>query len=151
MKKLELNNYNSDNNDSIKHLGFISKITETSTTVSLKENINCSSCKAKSACGVSEEETKEIEIFSTNPSFSINEPVTVVLEKKLGLKAVFWAYFFPFILILTVLIISSIFFKEWIAGLLSIFVLIPYYLILYFSKDSFKKTFNLSILKHSYQ
>ncbi|MEN8139311.1 MAG: SoxR reducing system RseC family protein, partial [Bacteroidota bacterium] len=117
-------------------------------TVSLKDNINCASCNAKSACGISGSNSKEIEVFTTNQSFSINEPVNITLQKELGLKAVFWAYFFPFILMLIVLIIGSAFFKEWIVGLLSILILIPYYLMLYISKDSFKKAFKISILKH---
>ncbi|REE83174.1 RseC/MucC-like positive regulator of sigma(E) [Lutibacter oceani] len=149
MEKLDLESYKGGNKNEIKHEGYISKITNQVITVSLKGNVNCEGCKAQSACGVSESNDKEIEILNTNQSFKLSDPVNVVLEKSLGLKAVFWAYVFPFILMMLTLIITSNFLKEWIAGLVSLFMLIPYYFVLYKMKSSFQKAFQISILKFS--
>ena len=129
------------------HSGVISKITGDSVIVALEQNIHCESCRAKSACGISEANTKEIEIINSTDSFKINEHVNVVIKKTLGLKAVFWAYVFPFILMFSTLIIASNFLKEWMAGVLSLFVLLPYYLTLYFLKNTLKSAFKISILK----
>ena len=131
----------------VKHVGVVSKITNDVVTIALKGNINCEGCKAKAACGVSESNDKEIEVPISNQRLNLNENVEVRLNKNLGLKAVFWAYVFPFIIMLTVLLSASTLFKEWIAGLLSIAVLVPYYFTLYLLKNSFKKSFKLSILK----
>lgn len=140
----------------MKHSGVISKISNSAITVSLEGNINCESCNAKAACGISESNSKEIEIKSppseragTFESFKLNESVDVVMQTELGLKAVFWAYVFPFILMIVVLVVSSNLFKEWIAGLLSLFVLIPYYFMLFVLKNSFRKAFKVSILKNN--
>lgn len=137
-------------NFGISHDGVISTISERKLTVSLKGNINCEGCKAKAACGVSDTNDKQIEVFETNHNFKLNEPVQLVLEKGLGLKAVFFAYILPFILLIFTLFITSNFLKEWIAGLISLAMLIPYYLLLYFTKDSFQKAFKISILKNHY-
>jgi sigma-E factor negative regulatory protein RseC len=110
--------------------------------------MNCEACNAKAACGVSESNSKEIKIVNTNRSFQLNEGVNIIMQNELGLKAVFWAYIFPFILVFTVLIVSSNFLKEWIAGLAALFVLIPYYLMLHFFNDSFERIFKVSILKN---
>ena len=134
-------------NQLIKHYGKVSKISNNVVTVFLDDNINCVGCQAKAACGISESNMKEIKVITNNHSYSVNEPVTVFMQKELGLKAVFWAYFFPFILMFMMLIISSAFFKEWIAGLAAIFILVPYYLIIYSMKNSFQNTFKISILK----
>ena len=147
MTKLDLDSYKTQQENLIKHEGIVSKISENVVTVLLKGNINCEGCKAQSACGVSDSNDKEIEIFNSTQNFRINEPVDVVLQRELGLKAVFWAYVFPFILLFVVLIFTSFFFKEWIAGLLSLSILIPYYLMLYMLKDTFQKAFQVSILK----
>ena len=147
MKRLDQNNFNAVNKYFVKHTGVISKITDRIITVSLEGNLNCEACNAKAACGVSESNSKDINVVSTGKAFQLNEGVDVVLQKELGLKAVFWAYIFPFILVIAVLIFSSIFLKEWIAGLLSLFVLIPYYITLHFFNNSFEKTFKISILK----
>jgi positive regulator of sigma E activity len=137
------------NKNTFIHSGIISKITSNSVIVSLEQNIHCESCRAKSACSISESNTKEIEIINSNDAFKINEHVKVILKKALGLKAVFWAYVFPFILMFSTLIITSTIFKEWLAGLLSLFVLLPYYLTLYFLKNTLKSVFKISILKYN--
>ncbi|ULC60075.1 SoxR reducing system RseC family protein [Flaviramulus sp. BrNp1-15] len=135
------------NKDSFIHSGTISKINRDTIIVSLEQNIHCESCRAKATCGISDSDTKEVEVLNLNDSFNLNEKVNVVLKKTLGLKAMFWAYVFPFILMFLTLIIASGFLKEWVAGLLSLCVLIPYYLLLYFLKNSLKKAFKISIIK----
>lgn len=135
------------NKDTFVHAGVISRIAGDSVIVSLEQNIHCESCRAKAACGISESNTKEVEIMNTINSFKINENVNVVIKKTLGFKAVFWAYIFPFILMFCTLIITSEFLKEWIAGTLSLLILMPYYLTLYFLKNTLKSAFKISILK----
>ncbi|WNH08310.1 SoxR reducing system RseC family protein [Thalassobellus suaedae] len=135
------------NKNTFIHAGIVTKIGDESVVVSLEQNIHCESCRAKAACGISESNTKEIEIINPNDSYKINEHVNVVLKKALGFKAVFWAYVFPFILMFLTLIIASIYLKEWIAGILSLLILIPYYLTLYFLKSKLKSAFKISILK----
>jgi len=144
MEKLEIK---TSDEDPYYHRGIVSKILDDKFIVSLKGNVNCEGCKAKSACGVSESNDKEIEVSKTVQSFNLNEEVDVVLKRELGLKAVFWAYFFPFILMVFTLLISSGFVKEWISGLISLFILIPYYIILYFLQENFRKVFKVSIFK----
>jgi sigma-E factor negative regulatory protein RseC len=133
----------------VRHEGVVSKISQNSITVSLKGNLHCEACNAKSACGVSETDSKEIEIQAQGQSLELNENVEVFLKKDLGLKAVFWAYVFPFILLFAVLLIASTVYAEWIAGLLAIGVLIPYYGLLYVLKGSFKNAFKVSVAKMS--
>lgn len=149
MEKLDLESYKIGDIKEITHTGVISKIDSNKITVALKGNVNCEGCKAQSACGVSDSNDKEIEVFNTTESFKLNESVDILLKRELGLKAVFWAYFFPFILMMVVLVTTSFFFKEWIAGLLSLTILIPYYFMLYILKGSFQKAFQVSILKFS--
>lgn len=147
MTQLDLDSYKNKTHNIVKHEGIVSKISKNAITISLKGNVNCEGCKAQSACGVSDSNDKEIEVSNPFQSFSLNEPVDVLLKKELGLKAVFWAYVFPFILMMVVLVTASFFMQEWAAGMLSLLVLVPYYFMLFVLKDSFKKAFQVSILK----
>lgn len=147
MTQLDLDSYKNKTDNIVKHEGIVSKVSKNAITISLKGNVNCEGCKAQSACGVSDSNDKEIEVANPLQSFQLNESVDVLLKRELGLKAVFWAYVFPFILMVVVLVITSFFFTEWIAGLLSLFILLPYYFMLYVLKDSFQKAFQVSILK----
>lgn len=135
----------------VTHEGVVSRISSTGIVVSLKGNISCEGCKAKSACGVSESNDKEIEIFENFQNYQLNDSVQVVLQKELGLKAVFWAYIFPFILMMCILLIATPFVAEWLAGVFSILILVPYYFLLHFFNDSFKKAFKVSILKNNFE
>jgi len=145
MEKLDKNSDLPIGDNLIKHKGFISKISKNSVTVSLIGNVNCDACNGKAACGISESNVKEIEIFDSEESFDLNVNVEVVMEKSLGLKAVFWMYIFPFLLMIFTLIICLTVFAEWLSGLLSLLMLIPYYLTIYFFRNAYKKAFKLSI------
>lgn len=127
------------------HSGVISRIKRGSVIVSLDKNVHCETCHAKGACGVSDSAAREIEVVDTTRTYTLNEPVEVVLSKNLGHKAVFWAYVFPFILMLMTLLGASFFVTEWVAGLLSLLILVPYYLLMQGLTPYFKKTFDISI------
>lgn len=131
------------------HLGSVSKIRGNSVFVILSQNVHCSSCNAKSACGVSESQTKELEIVNPVDTFKVNELVQVELKKGVGMNAVFWAYVAPFILLMTVLLATSAFLPEWQSGLLALIILVPYYLVLHQMNAFFKKKLRVSIVKLS--
>jgi sigma-E factor negative regulatory protein RseC len=135
------------NNNTFVHSGTVSRVSGDSVFVSLDQNIHCDSCRAKSGCGISESGNKEIEIVKPGISIKINENVNVIISKSLGLKAVFWAYVFPFILLTSVLVIASSFLAEWQAGILALGVLVPYYVLLHYLNSFFKKKFEVTILK----
>ena len=71
----------------MKHLGAISKITKAAITVSLEGNINCEGCKAKAACGVSESNSKEIEI--EHPQVIQTNDHQNFLLNEVGIKSCF--------------------------------------------------------------
>lgn len=133
--------------DAFVHSGVVTRIDGASVFVALDPNLHCESCRARGACGVSDSGSREVEITAPQGAFRLNEPVEVVLKKDLGNKALFWAYLYPFILMILTLFITSLWLPEWMAGLVSLFVLIPYYLSIALLKKYFKRTFKISILK----
>ena len=133
------------NKNAYVHPGVISRIEGKAVIVSLDKNLQCESCHARGACGVSDSATKEIEIQGIGGHFRLHEPVEVILKKDSGRKAVFWAYVFPFLLMLGTLLASSLYLQEWMAGVLSLLVLLPYYLLVRGLKDYFRKTLDVSI------
>jgi sigma-E factor negative regulatory protein RseC len=128
------------------HTGVVSEMTGSSIIIALDENVHCETCSAKGACGVTDSVNKTVEVIDPEGSFKLNQPVEVILKKDLGQKAVFWAYIFPFLLMLATLLTTSLFLKEWMAGLLSLLILVPYYATVYALKNYFRKTFKISVL-----
>lgn len=133
--------------DAFVHSGVVTKIVGKSVFVALDPNLNCESCHARGACGIHDTGSREIEITDPDGPFELNEPVSVILKKDLGNKALFWAYIFPFVLMTLTLFAASAVLPEWMAGLLSLFILIPYYLLVALLKKYFRRTFKISILR----
>lgn len=131
--------------DAFVHSGVVTRIAGKSVFVSLDPNLHCASCHAKGACGVPEAGPREVEITEPDGQYELNEPVSVILKKDLGNKALFWAYLFPFLLMTLTLFAASAFLPEWMAGVLSLGILIPYYLGVALLKNQFRKTFRISI------
>ena len=134
-------------NNAFIHAGTVSSIAGNSIVVSLDQNVQCDSCRAKSACGVADSKAKEVVVTDPGQAYALNEQVEVVLKKGTGLKAVFWAYVFPFLLLTTVLLVASSYLEEWLAGLMAIGVLAPYYLLIHWLNNSFKEKFRVSVQK----
>ncbi len=131
--------------DAFVHSGVVTRIAGKSVYVALDPNLHCESCHARGACGVHDAGTREIEITDPDGPFELHEPVSVILKKELGNKALFWAYIFPFLLMTLTLFAASAVLPEWMAGLLSLVILIPYYLGVALLKKYFRKTFKISI------
>jgi len=133
--------------ESITHPGIIDQVTEESIFVKVLAKSACSTCHAKSMCNISEIEEKVIEV-KKDPRRELSEgqEVTVTMRKSQGGKAVLLGYILPFFLmigvLLLVLFLSG---NEGLAGLSAIFVLVPYYWLLYIYRDKLKRTFSFSI------
>lgn len=131
----------------IEHKGIVVGIVENIVKVNILAQSACSACHAKGACNVSDVEEKQIEILS-NQNFTIGENVNVIMQKALGFKALIYGYLIPFIFVLLALIVSSaITENEAISGIISLLVLIPYYLVLFLLRNRFKKEFSFKISK----
>lgn len=138
--------YQPEETEAFVHTGVVSEMKGSSIIVALDENVHCESCSARGACGVTDSVNKTVEVNNPEGSFKLNQPVEVILKKDQGRKAVYWAYIFPFLLMLATLVTSSLFLQEWMAGVLSLLILIPYYGMVYALKSYFKKTFSISVL-----
>ncbi len=133
-------------NSEIKHTGFVKRVTNDSLIVNIVNQSACSACHANGACSVADYQDKEIEIGHFTKNYIPGQEVTVVFRQSQGFAAVMWGYLFPFILVLTTLIVSvSITGNELLSGLLSLSVLIPYYITLHFFRHLLKKVFKFEV------
>ena len=135
------------NNKQIDHVGTISNIKDEKITVKILNVSACAGCHAKSACTMSDMQEKDIDIIDYSGKFKLGEQVNVAAKESLGWLALILAYVIPFVLVLIVLFIASLFTSELISGLLSLAILLPYYYLLYTFKDQLKKTFTFTIHK----
>ena len=138
----------------IEHIGIINEINERCIKVNLVNVSACAACHAKGACSVADTDKKVIEVSNFSNSlqgFTKGEKVNVTFDNSLGFKALFIGYVLPFVLLITTLFITSAYFTEVKAGLLSVGILFPYYLSLILFRKRFKSTFRFRLSKINYK
>jgi sigma-E factor negative regulatory protein RseC len=79
-------------------------------------------------------------------TFHDGDPVTVRMQQSLGNRAVMLGYVIPLvILVASIITLVLIFDNEGLAALVSLFMLAPYYLILYLLRKKLKQQFSFSL------
>lgn len=133
----------------ITHKGKIKQIDKTRVQVQIMQASACSACEAKSLCHSAESKEKVIEVETADASdFKVGQDVILVGTLSQGLKAVFYAYVIPLILMLAVLFLAlTNGVDEPLSALLAVGILIPYYIVVYFLRHHFSRKFSFT-LKH---
>ena len=132
--------------DEISHEGIDKKILEDKIIVTIVSQSACSMCSAKGMCPASELQDKDIEIENYPGTFHTGQKVLVTGTTSQSMKALFYGYLLPFILVIAVLItFMQITGEEGLSGLLSLGILVPYYLLLYLFRKNLKQSFNFKI------
>lgn len=133
----------------IEHQAFVKEIKENVIIVDVLSKSACMSCQVKGVCSVSDIAEKQVEVIKESDDIHIGDKVTVFLAQTLGFKAVLLGYIAPFFIVIFVLILMlQLTNNELIAGVSSISILIPYYLILYLLKDKISKKYKFRIKKY---
>ncbi len=133
--------------DAIGHSGIVKKVDAEFTYVSIVSQSACASCHAKGACNITDLQEEVVEVpHGGPPAYQVGDRVEVVMRKSLGTRAVMLGYVLPFLLVIaTMITVLSISGSEGLAGLLSLGVLVPYYLALYMGRKRLKRTFTFSL------
>ena len=135
--------------DIIKHRGRVEKVEGSHVIVRIVQTSACSACSIKGHCNASESKEKLIDVYQVNASYQIGEEVVVCGTTSMGMQAILLAFGIPLVILMVGLgiamhvtdgnaLVSSL------VGLLSI---VPYYLVIHFSKNKLEKTFSFTIEK----
>lgn len=129
----------------IEHSGIVVESLGNLTRVRIVSQSACASCHARSACTAADLQEKLIDV-TTPDTFRPGEQVMLTANQELGLKAAWWAYILPVILVLITMITTfAVTHNENLSGLLSLMVLFPYFLIIKLAGNSMRKTFTFTI------
>jgi len=136
--------------DRIEHQGKVVDISREFVSVEIVSKSACEGCHARSVCAAGDEKIKVIEIpldISTlSRDLKIGDTVNVILSSSLGVKALWYAYVIPMLLLLAAIFLFSTFgVAEMYVGLFSLGVVAAYYLILSFFRDKLSRVFTFSI------
>ena len=151
----------------IKHDGIIIALNEDGTAlVRIVQTSACAACKAKAMCASAESAEKEmtVTLLSDNGrpvgygvldadkpllEYNVGDTVEVMVQQKMGWKAVVLAYLLPFFVMLAVLFIGNAIWvvREEVLGTVALCALALYYLVLGMFKDKLQKEFSFTAKK----
>ena len=135
--------------DIIKHRGIVEKVEGSHVVVRILQTSACAACSAKGLCNASESKEKQIDVYEVNASYRIGEEVVLCGTTSMGMRAVFLAFGIPMLLLLVALFVTMRVTDgdALVSSLVALFAVVPYYLVIYFMKDKFNKTFSFTIEK----
>ncbi len=129
----------------IQHEGMVQEVGSDSVVVNISSVSACSGCHAEGYCSLSDKREKTVKI-SGSYNVSPGERVTVEMNESAGFKAVIISYIFPLIiLLLSIVVLASLSVNELTAGLISIAVLVSYFVMLYFVRHRIDRSFFFTI------
>lgn len=132
----------------VTHSGMVQNISDGRALVSIIAKSACISCQIKGSCSLSDVEEKiiEVDLYKDDKDIKVGAQVTVEMKESLGTWAVLLGYVFPFLLVfISLVIFTFIGLDEGLAGLFSVLVLAPYYIIMYLSSRFLRKRFTYRI------
>lgn len=132
--------------DCIIKSGIVEKIDDDYIHVRIQNDSACSMCYSKGVCTSLGSGERIIDVeHDKNREVNIGDEVEIQMVSLSGTRAVIYGYLLPFILLITALLISNHYLGEVWAALISLLVLVPYFLILYLYKNKMRRLFRFTI------
>ena len=144
----------------IKHDGIVIAVNGDGTVlVRIVQTSACAACKAKAMCASAESKEKEIlALFvgeeakrqeGERQDIKLGDEVVVMVQQKMGWKAILLAYMLPFIVMITVVAIGNglLGIREEVIGTAALCAMGVYYIVLGFFKDKIQKDFSFTARK----
>jgi sigma-E factor negative regulatory protein RseC len=148
----------------IKHDGIIIALNEDGTAlVRIVQTSACSACKAKAMCASAESAEKEMTaVLLGDEQWAVGNEVEVMVQQKMGWKAVVLAYLLPFFVMLAVMFVGNGLLaigdgatgllgdeakREAVLGTVALCAMAVYYLVLGMFKDKLQKEFSFTAKK----
>ena len=133
--------------DTIKHQGIVENINGSHLQVRIIQTSACASCSVKGHCTSADTKEKLVDVADANAaSYQPGDRVWVKGQLSMGVMAVLLAFVVPFlVLVVSLFVFMAIWNDELGAALGALFLLVPYYFILWLNKSRLGKKFSFSI------
>lgn len=133
----------------IKHIGVVDGVEDGCVRVRILQSSACSACKVAAHCNASETKEKVIEVLDGGASsYRVGEQVVVMADAAVGFLASLYAYLLPlFLMVATLVVVMAVCHSEALAALLSLGVLVPYYILLFLFRERLRNRLRFSLCK----
>lgn len=131
----------------IQHRGIVENIDGSQVRVRIVQTSACSACSVKGHCGSADSKEKIVDVIDETHSYKIGDAVMVIGQTSMGMQAVLIAFVIPFIILISALFISISLTdgNEALSSIISLAMLIPYYIFIWLGRKKLKKNFSFTI------
>lgn len=133
----------------IEHTGRVQRIEKNRVFVMITAAAACSTCRARKACGVTESADKIIEVMTVDAeNFAPGDEVVVGVKRRVGMKAVMYAYTLPLAVLIVLLVAAKAAgASDPVAGVAAVGGVALYYLSLWLLKERIAATVTFTVRK----
>jgi sigma-E factor negative regulatory protein RseC len=131
----------------ISHSGVIDSIEGNCVHVRIVQTSACAACKVAGYCHAAESKEKVVDVCCDSvAAFSVGQAVTVTTTPGVAVRALLWGFGMPFVVLVAVLVVVL-----WLTGseakaaVGGLAALIPYYIVLWFFRNSMREQLAFAI------
>lgn len=132
----------------ISHSGVIESIDGDRVQVRIVQTSACSACKVAGYCHASESKEKLVDVWCDviGRNFAVGQSVIVVTSGSVAVKALFWAFGLPFLILVSVLFFTLFLTdNEGLAAFAGLVALLPYYMLLWVTRNRMRQELSFQI------
>lgn len=132
---------NENMSNRIKHSGVIESISDRSVRVRILQTSACAQCKIAGHCNSSESKEKLVDVYNVSDAsrLKVGDSVMVTASTRVAASALLIGFGLPFIVLVAVIL--TVYFMtadEALAGLCGLGALIPYYILVWMSREKLR-------------
>ena len=131
----------------ISHSGIVENVMEGCVKVRIVQSSACAACKVAGHCNAADFKVKIVDVFCGDTSeYSVGQNVIVSASKDVANKALLLGFGIPFLLLVCVLLITlRLTTEEYVAALVAVGSLVPYYFMIWLMRDKIQQRISFQI------
>ena len=131
----------------ISHSGIVENVMEGCVKVRIVQSSVCAACKVAGHCNAADFKVKIVDVFCGDTSeYSVGQNVIVSASKDVANKALLLGFGIPFLLLVCVLLITlRLTTEEYVAALVAVGSLVPYFFLLWLMRDKIQQRISFQI------
>lgn len=134
-------------NDFVSHSGVVERVEDGCVHVRIVQTSACAACKVAGYCHAAESKEKVVDVYCDNSAaYAVGQTVNVLASRQMAGSALLLAFGLPFVVLVSVLVVVLLLTgHEGVAALSALGALIPYYGILWLTRDKLRSRFAFTI------
>ena len=134
-------------NNEVRYHAVVKEVSDGHLQVGIVKSSACGGCSIKGHCNSAEAKERLVDVYDASAlNYSKGQDVWLVGSSTMGWKALAYGIGIPFLIVfVSIVVLTMVVSSELWVALIALFLLTPYYIILYKNKEKMKRQFAFSV------